>query len=789
MNREFIHKTGVLVFALVLVMSLVPLGIYAGENELAPPAQNEEGDTLTPPEEVIVSPSPETDAVTAPSAATPEGQGVGEDSSKAEPDESASGTEPAVTHALTPYASSESSEDIAPLANPSEVTVTLDGFISFQTAVEAIVPALTIPNSDVTTVILVGKTAVADGWTTNDREYLKANFTGVTTLDLSNYTGKIIDYAFDGCATIASLTLPTADPLAIGSYAFQNTGITGSLVIPLGVTSIGRAAFRYCATITELDIQSSATSSLYIDDYAFRDTGITGTLTIPSSVTSIGGLAFYGCSDLTGLTLQSSDTSTLVIGAQAFQSTGLTGTLAIPSSVTSIGRSAFRGCTTLTGLDLEPHDSSSLSIGEYAFSSTGITGTLTIPSNVASLGSYAFSGCAALTALDLPATGSLSISRGAFRDTGLSGSLTIPAGVTSLGPQVFVNCTQITNAWLPANLTLNSGLFSGCTSLHFLLFTGGNAPSVAGQVFAGVPTVGTLYYPTGATGYELADGFGSPFLDGWRRVPSSYVAPAVTAGPDDQTVLVGDTASFSVVVVGDPAPTFQWQCSTDGGATWSDLTDGGVYSGATAEELTLTDVPLSYHGSRYRCVVSNIVLSDVVSAAATLTVNPLSPTYADPALNTFSVKGGLTQVAGVPFTITAHGHLQELVTGTVVGDTQYLPFVVEANPQAFFVKTDGIYTTTLTLPKPGSYILKVTYQLYEWDGSQWQEIPGSEDVKTAILTVNASSPLPPVEKTPPPAASPRTGDGAPLALPAVLIVTALALLAGGARLKSKRRSL
>ena len=99
-------------------------------------------------------------------------------------------------------------------------------------------------------------------------------------------------------------------------------GLTGSLIIPNGVTTIAEFAFNGCS-------------------------GFTGSLTIPDSVTTIDSNAFYGCSGFTGsLTIGSSVTT---IGGYAFSGcSGFTGSLTIPDSVTTIEYGAFEGCSGLS---------------------------------------------------------------------------------------------------------------------------------------------------------------------------------------------------------------------------------------------------------------------------------------------------------------------------------------------------------------------------------------------------------------------------------------------------------
>ena len=87
-----------------------------------------------------------------------------------------------------------------------------------------------------------------------------------------------------------------------------------------------------------------------IGEWAFSQTALAGTLVIPNTVTTIGNAAFAN-TNLTGLNL-SKATSLVEIGNRAFLgSTALAGTLVIPAKVTTISKSAFSN-TKLTSLDL-----------------------------------------------------------------------------------------------------------------------------------------------------------------------------------------------------------------------------------------------------------------------------------------------------------------------------------------------------------------------------------------------------------------------------------------------------
>lgn len=81
------------------------------------------------------------------------------------------------------------------------------------------------------------------------------------------------------------------------------------------------------------------------------------------------------------------------------------------------------------------------------------------------------------------------------------------------------------------------------------------------------------------------------------------------------------TGTFGVVATVSPAASlaYQWQVSTDGGTTFNNVTNGGVYSGATTATLTLTSAAkATYNNYKFRCVVSANGDTPVTSAAATL---------------------------------------------------------------------------------------------------------------------------------------------------------------------------
>ena len=84
-------------------------------------------------------------------------------------------------------------------------------------------------------------------------------------------------------------------------------------------------------------------------------------------------------------------------------------------------------------------------------------------------------------------------------------------------------------------------------------------------------------------------------------------APQVTVQPSNTSVSTGTSASFSASASGIPAPTVQWQLSTNSGSTWSNIPS------ATASTYAFTTT-LGQSGNEYRAVFTNAAGSATTSA-------------------------------------------------------------------------------------------------------------------------------------------------------------------------------
>lgn len=319
------------------------------------------------------------------------------------------------------------------------------------------------------------------------RAFQLCNFTEVTIPDSVTYIG---EEAFMNCRQLATVNynainctvegISSTRPLfgsaltsltigekvkTIPSYAFVNcSGLTGTLILPDSLESIGYGAFSGCS-------------------------GLTGTLTIPESVTSFASAVFSGCSGLTSIVFNATNCTemsscftdctsitSLTIGENvtripdhSFRQLGLTGTLAFPASVTSIGRWSFFGCNGLSEVVI---GNSVTNIDEYAFyECSGLT-SLTISNSVTSIGNSAFDGCSNLTTVNFNATNCTSMGAGtsyAVFDacTSLS-TLHIAENVTRIPNYAFYNCENITDIYVYSSTppTIESSSYSFASAAY-----------------------------------------------------------------------------------------------------------------------------------------------------------------------------------------------------------------------------------------------------------------------------------------------------------------------------------
>ena len=219
-----------------------------------------------------------------------------------------------------------------------------------------------------------------------------------------------------------------------------------SVVLPDGLTSIGKWVFFLCTALTSIDIPASVTT---IEQAAFNNSHLqTVHFADGSQLTNINASAFLSCTSLTSISIPAGVTS---IGAQAFYGCTSLSSIDIPASVTSIGQKFIRYCSNLTSISVDANNTvydSRDNCNAIIQTSTnkilyGCSNTV-IPSGVTSIGTEAFSNYSNLTTIEIPNTVTQILSYAFSSCTGMT-SIDIPISVTSIADNAFKSCTGLTD--------------------------------------------------------------------------------------------------------------------------------------------------------------------------------------------------------------------------------------------------------------------------------------------------------------------------------------------------------
>jgi hypothetical protein len=209
---------------------------------------------------------------------------------------------------------------------------------------------------------------------------------------------------------------------------------------------------------------------------------------------------------------------------------------------------------------------------------------------------------------------------------------------------------------------------------------------------------GTDSNPTGNSGGSSGVGSGSSSGGSGSTTPPA-VAPSITSQPGDQSITVGQGASFSVTASGTAPLTYQWQ------------RDGAAIAGATGSAYSLSSTTLADSGAQFTVVVTNSAGS-ATSNAAKLTVNVAGTAVtaatggqvksADGRVTLTIPPGGLTADATVSISSTADWTIPAALANQfkVIPGTTY---VIATQGGALDPSTPSkINFSTLGLPAPQS---------------------------------------------------------------------------------------
>jgi len=194
------------------------------------------------------------------------------------------------------------------------------------------------------------------------------------------------------------------------------------------------------------------------------------------------------------------------------------------------------------------------------------------------------------------------------------------------------NCSIITGTNVgygglpaPAAPTFTPRNFNGTVNL-----TGGSLSPVTTGTFLWSPAAGlsstttnpVAASPMATTTYTVLADDGAGCVRQASILITVNDRPAVTSQPANTTICTGSLATFAVGATG-TGITYQWQESTNGGVSYTNLANTNPYSGVNTATLTVDPVTVVMNNNWYRCVISGVCTPPANSAGAILTVNAL----------------------------------------------------------------------------------------------------------------------------------------------------------------------
>jgi gliding motility-associated-like protein len=249
-------------------------------------------------------------------------------------------------------------------------------------------------------------------------------------------------------------------------------------------------------------------------------------------------------------------------------------------------------------------------------------------------------------------------------------------------------------------------------------------------------TDGNMYYGNGNPPAVNSNGqvVGATYPAPGTNYITAGAAPVITGDPASLTTSVGAVVNFSAtasVTVG--TVSYQWQVSTNGGTSWTNIALLAPYSGVTNSVLNINGVTAAMQGNRYRVIAyqAGFICGADTSAFATLTVNfpPDAVNDVVTVAEDVAITGNLltndTDPNGDPLTVVSF----------VVGGYTYYPGTTATIPGVgtILINANGTYTFT---PEPNfnGVVPPITYTIS--DGQ------GGTDTANLLITITAVNDAP-----------------------------------------------
>ena len=352
-----------------------------------------------------------------------------------------------------------------------------------------------------------------------------SKMTGLYAIDMTNADIETIPASAFTKTAIRFVDLPTKLK-TIGDYAFDNRYLTGPLVLPEGLDSIGKEAFQK-NFITEV--------------------------TIPESVRAIGVTAFYQNQSLKSVTLNN---RMELISESLFNSCKNLAVVHGGKNVKNIAYRAFYSCDSLRSIkDFVP-----VTIGQAAFSNCRKLENFNF-SRIKSIGYESFYQCNSLKEADL--TTLTAIGNRSFCACTSLKKVTFGNDITTIKSDAFYACDVLEEVILGSSInSLETDCFKSDQNALKRVYITAPAPPAVGSTPFYSPTSVTLYVPEYAMVSYKLDDYWSKFTK-VERNPNTpdkvnlYKKLELTSNariPNSPDIFLG--ARGALIVNGDNAQTF-----------------------------------------------------------------------------------------------------------------------------------------------------------------------------------------------------------------------------------------
>jgi len=444
------------------------------------------------------------------------------------------------------------------------------------------------------------------------------------------------DYAFLS-SPLKSVTLNEGLKV-LGEGAFWNTQIE-SIVIPSSVTEIGDSCFSMCSNLKEVKVAqdnqhyTSVRNLLYTKDLSkilFCPPGVTGRVILPPEVRSVGAKAFLDCTKITTIIFQGRLNE---LGRGAFENCSSMTKITIPEGVQVLPVECFFNCRSLKDVKLPE---SLRKIETFAFQNCDALADVVIPDGVTEIEELTFH--IWLEVFRIPA--GITLLADNFLNMTHVGELYVHKDVTYIGLNNMIS-EPYTVYGEPGTYAETYARNNGYTFVPFSTVEVPEVPGDAGGDGA-VDVLDALLVLQYAVGWDVSviddnadvngDGLVN-ILDALRiiqlclggdsaSVRDTLKALAkslsinlleITGQPADQYVAPGVHAQFTVTAVGDGL-TYQWYIDRNDGKGWCKL------NGAVGKTYVTSATELGNDGFRYRCVIADAYGDQLTSDTGVLHV-------------------------------------------------------------------------------------------------------------------------------------------------------------------------